>query len=107
MTATDNILDKPKNISEESLFNTSGPLLYTTQDGKKIKTWVERDLCIGAATCIALAPQTFTLDDEAKAIYLESSPNETFQDLVDSAIACPVAAIIIEDENGKRIFPKN
>jgi len=36
---------------------------------RKLKVWVDRDLCIGAATCIAVAPKTFVLDSEAKAIY--------------------------------------
>ena len=29
---------------------------------------VDRDLCIGAASCIALLPEVFELDEEAKAV---------------------------------------
>lgn len=79
----------------------SGPVVI-----KKYKVWVDRDLCIGAATCIAVAPKTFILDDEAKAIILESANEEEINTIIDSAKACPVAAIIIEDEKGNKVFPK-
>jgi ferredoxin len=79
----------------------SGPVVI-----RKLKTWVDRDLCIGAATCIAIAPKTFVLDSEAKAIYLATSPEDSDETIIDAAKGCPVAAIIIEDENGNRIFPK-
>jgi len=81
--------------------NSSGP--------KQIHNWkvtVDRRLCIGAATCIALAEKTFKLDKEAKAIILETAEKNTQQEILDAAKSCPVAAIIIEDKNGKRIFPK-
>lgn len=79
----------------------SGPVII-----KKYKVWVDRDLCIGAATCVAVAPKTFVLDGEAKAIILESATEDEINTIIDAAKACPVAAIIIEDENGNRVFPK-
>lgn len=81
--------------------NPSGPVTVG-----KLNVTVDRNLCIGAATCIAVAPQTFILDDEAKAIILESANQETPDTIIESAKACPVAAIIITDETGKRIFPE-
>jgi len=72
----------------------------------KLRVTVDRNLCIGAATCIAVAPKTYTLDSEAKAIILKTAPEETPETIIESAHACPVAAIIIEDETGKRIFPE-
>lgn len=75
----------------------------------KVKNWkiyVDRNLCIGAATCIAIAPKAFILDNETKAIILDSIEKETEQAILDAARGCPVAAIIIEDENGSKIFPK-
>jgi ferredoxin len=70
------------------------------------KIWVDRNLCIGAATCIAVAPNTFQLDNEAKAIILETADKDTIETIIDAAKACPVAAVIIEDDKGNRIFPK-
>ncbi len=80
----------------------SGPVVL--KSGYKI--WVDRGLCIGAATCIAVSPKTYVLDQEAKAIILESADEDTIKNIIESAKACPVAAIIIEDEKGNRVFPK-
>lgn len=66
---------------------------------------IDRDLCIGAATCVALAPQAWALDDEAKAIILDTSGEESDQALLDAAKGCPVMAIFITDENGKQVYP--
>lgn len=81
--------------------NPSGPVTIG-----KLKVHVDRDLCIGAATCIAVAPKTYVLDSEAKAIFLESATTESPETIIESAKACPVAAIIITDETGKKIFPE-
>lgn len=76
---------------------------------KKVHNWkvrVDRGLCIGAATCVAIASKSFALDREAKAVILDSANQDTKETILDAAKGCPTAAIIIEDENGKRIFPK-
>ena len=87
-----NLFDKKK---------PSGPVRV-----KGLKVWVDRDLCIGAATCIALAPETFLLDSEAKAIIIKTAENDSRENIIEGAKACPVAAIFVEDEKGRRIFPK-
>ena len=66
---------------------------------------IDRDLCIGAATCVALAPKAWALDDEAKAIILDTTEEETDDALMEAAKGCPVMAIFITDENGKQIYP--
>lgn len=81
--------------------NPSGPVTV-----HKYKVWVDRNLCIGAATCIAVAPKTFQLDSEAKAVILETADQDTIETIIDGAKSCPVAAVIIEDEQGNRVFPK-
>ena len=81
--------------------NPSGPVKV-----KKLKITVDRNLCIGAATCIAIAPKTFLLDNEAKAVILKTADQEEEQTMIDAAKGCPVAAIIIEDEQGNKVFPK-
>lgn len=75
---------------------------------RKIRKWtmrIDRDLCIGAATCIALAPRAWALDDEAKAIILDSCEEESDDALLEAAKGCPVMAIFITDETGKQIYP--
>ena len=66
---------------------------------------IDRNLCIGAATCVALAPKAWALDNEAKAIILDSAHEETDETLLDAAKSCPVAAISIIDADGKQLFP--
>lgn len=71
----------------------------------KYKTKVLRDLCIGAASCVAVSPKVFQLDNEAKAIIID--PNgDTEENILAAAQSCPVNAIIVEDENGKQVWPK-
>jgi len=66
---------------------------------------IDRNLCIGAATCVALAPKAYTLDSEAKAVFLETAAEENDESLLAAARGCPVMAIIVKDETGKQIFP--
>lgn len=72
---------------------------------RKLTMSIDRNLCIGAATCVAIAPKAWALDNEAKAIILDSSDQETDDTLLEAAKACPVMAIFITDENGKQIYP--
>jgi len=81
--------------------NPSGPVKV-----RNLKFWVDRNLCIGAATCVAVAPKTYALDEEAKAVILNSTDEETNEVIIDAAKTCPVAAIIVENEKGERVFPK-
>ncbi|MCJ7740259.1 ferredoxin [Candidatus Microgenomates bacterium] len=71
----------------------------------KLTVTVDRNLCIGAASCIAVAPKAYVLDSEAKAVFLDTADQESPETIIDSAKACPVAAIIINDETGKQIYP--
>lgn len=65
---------------------------------------VDRDLCIGAASCIALAPETFELDAEGKAIVKDTAAH-TDEEIIAAAESCPTKAIALYDEDGNRIYP--
>ena len=93
--------DQKQPTSTPQVRQPSGPL-----NVRNWKVWVDRDLCIGAATCIAIAPNTFLLDSEAKAIILDTIDKDTDEVILDSAKGCPVAAIFIEQTNGERVYPK-
>lgn len=72
---------------------------------KKIgKIEVDRALCIGAASCVAVSPDTFELDPEAKAI-LKDMHGNTDEEILDSAKSCPTKAIKLFDESGQQIYP--
>ena len=72
---------------------------------KKYKIKIDRYLCIGAASCVALAMKTFALDAENKAIVLEGEGDAP--DLVKlAAESCPTKAIILVDEKtGEQEYP--
>ena len=74
--------------------------------GSKIgKIVIDRDLCIGAASCIAVSGITYELDGETKAVVID--PNTGDDDtLIMSAESCPTKAIFLYDKEGKQIFPK-
>lgn len=72
---------------------------------RKLTMRIDRDLCIGAATCVAIAPKAWALDDEAKAIILNTVDEETDDTLLEAAKGCPVMAIFITDESGKQLYP--
>ena len=88
---------------------------------KKIgKLMIDRHLCIGAASCIAVAPSAFELDPENKAVLRRkaappSSDATDRRNLEDQAIddetlllaakSCPTQAIIVYDEEGNQLYP--
>lgn len=88
-------------MSNKDPKNPSGPIVVK---GMSVK--VDRDLCIGAATCVAVAAKAFDLDTEAKAVILDSVDEETREAIIEAAKSCPTAAIIIVDEKGNKIFPE-
>jgi ferredoxin len=76
-----------------------------TNPTSRYKITIKRDLCIGAASCVALAPDTFDLDGENIVIFKDGSwdPDDM---ILAAAQSCPVYAIIVEDlETGEQIFP--
>lgn len=75
------------------------------QPKKKIgRIYVDRDLCIGAASCVAVAPGVFQLDGENKAFVVDE--NAADQDTIMlAAQSCPTHAIFLYDEEGKQIYP--
>lgn len=90
-------------------------------ENKKIaKIVVDRNLCIGAASCVVAAPEVFELNGENKAVIKlkggakHSGPagraeleGETVSDetILAAAQSCPTRAIALYDEEGKQIYP--
>ncbi len=72
---------------------------------KKIgKIFIDRDLCIGAASCIAVVPDVFELDNENKAV-VKNKDGADDETLLLAAQSCPTKAIILYDEEGNQIYP--
>lgn len=86
----------------------------------KIKIKVDPDLCIGAASCVTIAPATFQLNNENKAVVLdhgEEQGGRVYERIVEvteeekamillGAQSCPTLAVSIFDELGAQIFPE-
>ena len=87
----------------------------------KIRIKVDPDLCIGAASCVTIAPGTFQLNEENKAWVLDHGEepeghtyereievtDEEKEDILLGAQSCPTLAVFIYDEDGTQIFPEN
>lgn len=69
------------------------------------KVEVDRDLCIGAAPCVTVAPGVFQLDDENKAYVVDQNGADA-ETILLAAQSCPVQAIKVFDEEGNQIYPE-
>lgn len=72
---------------------------------KITKIVVDREACIGAATCVVVNPQAFDLDGENIAIVKDGALQTGDDLLLMSAQACPVSAISLYDSEGNQIYP--
>lgn len=83
--------------------NTTPP---TTPAGRKIKIVADKNICISAASCVAMAPKHFKLDENGKVEVIDAGTTDYDQDAVNAAMSCPVLAItIIDAETGEKIYP--
>lgn len=86
----------------------------------KIKVIVDPDLCIGAASCVTIAPDTFELNDENKAYVLDHGQAEggskyeremevtedEKENIILAAQSCPTLAVFVYDEDGTQLYPE-
>jgi len=69
------------------------------------KIIIDRDLCIGAASCIAVAAGMYELDNESKVVVTAADAVDDAT-LIMSAESCPTKAIILMGKDGAQVFPK-
>ena len=69
------------------------------------KVVVDRDICIGAAPCVTVAPGVFQLDEDNKAYVVDQNGADA-ETILLAAQSCPVQAILVYDENGNQIYPE-
>ena len=65
---------------------------------------MDRNLCIGVGNCVVFAPTVFAFDEENKAIVLDPASVDD-DTLLAAAESCPENAIIIEDDEGRQVYP--
>lgn len=58
---------------------------------------IDRDLCIGCGSCAAIAPKSFKVDLDGKAVVIDDygDDDETINMAIES---CPVQAITMDEE---------
>jgi ferredoxin len=72
----------------------------------KYKVEIDREKCIGATTCTALAGLTFKMGEDGKVEIIDQDGNSDDEKLT-AAQSCPVMAIkIINSETEEIIWPK-
>lgn len=91
---------KTDNDNNEALRQAQGD----SQQLRIAKIVVDRDLCIGAASCVAIAPGVFALDDENKA-YVVNDEGADDETILLAAQSCPTRAILLYDKDGNQIYP--
>jgi ferredoxin len=69
-----------------------------------MKVKVDRELCIGIGNCVVAAPKVFKLDQQNKAVAADASAVDQ-EILWDAAQSCPENAIILEDDEGRQLYP--
>lgn len=75
------------------------------ENRKVHKIVVDRKACIGAETCVIVAPQAFEMDNDKIAIVKSEFYKAEDDTLFMAAQSCPTAAIILYDKDGNQIFP--
>lgn len=71
---------------------------------KITKIVIDRDLCIGAASCVVIAPGTFQMDEENKAYLVDIDAHDAATIRM-AAESCPTKAIFLYDEEGNQVYP--
>ena len=62
--------------------------------------------CIGAASCVAVCPENYSLGPDNKAIIKQMSiMDKDLKKNIAAAKSCPTNAIEIYDEKGKKLAP--
>ena len=72
---------------------------------RKLRVWVDHNVCVGNAMCETFAPQVFQLNAnrQSEAVNPAGDPEEK---ILEAAENCPVSAIFVEDaDTGERLFP--
>jgi ferredoxin len=67
-----------------------------------MKITVDQDVCIGAASCVALASKTFSLNQEGK-VYVLVEDGDSRDAILEAARSCPVFAIKLFEDDGTEI----
>ncbi len=82
------------------------PVVMASKQIGKYKVQVINEKCIGAASCVAIAPNVFQLNEENIAYIVSQDGNDDETKLL-AAQSCPTAAIVVTNtETGEQVWPR-
>lgn len=64
---------------------------------------IDTELCMSHQLCIAELPEAFGLGADHIAVVLPGASNLSEDQLIAAAASCPMAAIVLHDENGLQV----
>jgi ferredoxin len=72
---------------------------------RKLRVWVDHEVCVGNAMCETIAPKVFRLNEKRQSEAVDPAA-ESVERILEAAGNCPVSAIFVEDaETGEKLFP--
>ncbi len=72
---------------------------------RKLRVWVDHNVCVGNAMCESIAPKVFQLNEKRQSEAVNPE-GDTPEKILEAAENCPVSAIFVEDaDSGERLFP--
>ena len=72
---------------------------------RKLRVWVDHQICVGNAMCETIATNTFRLNENRQSEVVNPE-GDSIEKILEAAENCPVSAIFVEDaETGERLFP--
>ena len=74
-----------------------------TLSGLQIR--IDRTLCVGTKNCIHVAPEVFELGYDQIVTFLEDALDIERDRLIEACAVCPVGALLVFDETGRRLVP--
>lgn len=108
MSATAKVKAKMTKVSTKNIKHdnrTTQPSKKPEQAPGKYRVTVITEKCIGAASCVAIAPKVFGLNEKQIAYVISEDELDDIKLL--AAQSCPTAAIVVTDiETGEQVWPK-
>jgi ferredoxin len=108
-------LEAPLVVPQEPVRERHAQIRTGTGEARSVRVSIDWDACMGAGSCVVVAPGVFQLDERAdKSVFISRAPlrvrdtgSVDDETILTAAQSCPYNAIIVEDEKtGKRIHPR-
>lgn len=72
---------------------------------RKLRVWVDPNVCVGNAMCEAIAAACFRLNEKRQSEAVDPAA-DSVEKILEAAENCPVSAIHVEDvDSGEKLFP--